>query len=107
MSVSSCFRTTFANKRVHRSQTLLEPALQHFYPNFPLIQDKVSPEKRLLIRLQVLGLFGNRFTADRMYSRRKWEKLSQQFQTLFSQKQKTFSLIFIAFLEFTQNFAHF
>ena len=47
------------------------------------------------------------FTADRMYSSHRWEKLQQQVQTFLSQKQRTFSLVSIALLESTQNFAHF
>ena len=64
---------------------------------------KTSP----LLISQVLGLFGNRFTADRMYSRHRWEKIPQQIQALLSQKPRTFSRIFIEFLEATQNFSHF
>ena len=60
-----------------------------------------------LVRSELLGLFANRFTADRMYSRHIWKKLHHQVQLLLSQKRKTFSSIFIAFLESTQNFAHF
>ena len=42
-----------------------------------------------------------------MYSRHRWEKLPQQLQTLLSQKQKTFSAIFIAFSESTEKISHF
>ena len=42
-----------------------------------------------------------------MYSCDRWGELPQQVQTLLSQKRKTFSEIFIAFLECTQNLAHF
>ena len=47
------------------------------------------------------------FTSDSMYSRHRWEKLQQQVQTLLSQNKKTFSQIFIAFLQSTQTSAHF
>ena len=60
-----------------------------------------------LFRSEILGLFGNRFTADRMYPRHTWENLQKQVQTLLCQKQSLCSSIFIAFLECTQNFAHF
>ena len=64
-------------------QTLLSQTRpQHFYPNFPLIQDKVSWKPSLLVRSEFLGLFGNPFTANRMYSRERCEKLQQQVQTL-------------------------
>ena len=64
---------------------------------------KTSP----LVRSKVLGLFGSRFTADRMYSCYRWKKFPQQFQRLLSHKRRTFSEIFIAFSESTQNFAYF
>ena len=60
-----------------------------------------------LVISEILGLFGNRFTADRRYSCHRWEKLPQQFRTLLSQKKRTFPLIFIAFLESAQKVAHF
>ena len=107
MPVSSCFRTPFASKRVHGSQTLLESALQHFHPNFSLIKDNLSWKTSLLARSEILGLFGNTLTTDHMSSRHRWDKLMQQVQMLLSQKQKIFSGIFIEFLESTQNFAHF
>ena len=107
LRVSSCFRTHFASKGVHGSQTLLEPALQRFYPNFSLIWDKVSWKRSPLVRSKILGLFCNTFNADRMSSFHRLEKLSRQVQTLLSQKRRTFSDIFLAFSECTQNFAHF
>ena len=94
-------------KRFHRSQTLLEVPLQQFYPNFPLIYKKVSWKTSPLVRSEILGLFGNRFTVDCMYSRRQWQKVNPKFQTLISQKRRTLSEIFIAFLESTQNSAPF
>ena len=107
MPLSSCFRSPFASQRVHESQTLLERALQHLHPNFPLIQEKLSSKTSLLIRSEILGLFGQTLTADLMYSRHICQKLWQKVQTLLSQKRGTFSRIFIAFMESPQNFAHF
>ena len=107
MPASSTFRTPFTCKRVHGSQALLEPAPEIFYLNFPLIQDKTSLKTSPLVRFEILGLFANSFTADRMYSCHIWEKLPQQIQMLFSKKRKKFSAIFIAFLLSTKNFAEF
>ena len=42
---------------------------------------KTSP----LVRYKILELFGYTFGADHMYSRQRWEKLTQQVQTLLSQ----------------------
>ena len=105
--VNSCLRTPFDSKRVQGSETLLEPALQHFYPNFPSIQDKLSCKSSFSVRSEILELFRNTLTGDHMYSRRRWEKFPQKVQTLLSQKWKKLSEIFIAFLEYTQNFPHF
>ena len=55
----------------------------------------------------MLGLFGNKLSADNMNSCRRWEKFLKQVQTLFSQKQKLFFQSFSAFFESTQNTGHF
>ena len=102
-----CFRTPLKSQRLHGSPTLLKPALQHFYPNFPLIYDKFSWKTSLLLESKILGLFGNTLTADNMYSRQRWEKFWQQVQTVLSQKGKTFSENFIAFWQSTRTFWHF
>ena len=87
----------FASKLVHRSQTLLEPPLQHFYLNFPLIHEKLSWKTSPLVRLEILRLFGNTLTADHMYSHHRSEKLPEQVERLISQKGTKFSGLFIAF----------
>ena len=56
---------------------------------------------------EILRLFVNTLTADDKYSRRNVENLRQQFETPLSEKQKTFSGFFIAFLKCAWNFAHF
>ena len=61
----------------------------------------------LLVISETLGLFGNTMTADHMYFRHRWEKFPKQVQTQLSQKQKTFSGNFIAFLKSGENFRHF
>ena len=97
MSVSSCFRTPFASKRVHVSQILLERAIKHLSPKFPLIKEKLSWKISTLVRSEILGLFSNTLTADHMYSRHRWEKLWQKVQTLLPQKRKTFSEFLLEF----------
>ena len=42
MAESSYFRRPFPIQSVDGSQTLLKSARQHLYPNFPLIEDKLS-----------------------------------------------------------------
>ena len=56
---------------------------------------------------EILRPFVNALTADDKYSGSKMKNLRQQFQTPLSQKQKTFSGFFIAFLKCAWNSKHF
>ena len=67
----------------------------------------MSWRKSPLVTSAILGQFGNTFTANRMYSHHRLEKLTEQIQTLLSQKRRTFPAILFAVLECTQNFSHF
>ena len=55
----------------------------------------------------MLRLFVNALTADDQYSGSNMQNLPQQFQTALSQKQKTISRFFIAFLKCAWNLEHF
>ena len=59
--------------------------------------------KSALFKFEILGLIVNRLTADDKYSRRNIHNLTQVLQTAISQKQKTFSGIFITYLKFITN----
>ena len=67
----------------------------------------MSWKKSALVRDKILGLFVNTLTAEYMYSGGNMLTLTQQVQTPFSLKQKTFSAFFIAFLKSTLNGEHF
>ena len=54
-----------------------------------------------------LKTFVNALTADDKYSGSNMQNLLQQLQTILSQKQKTFSGFFIAFLKCALNLEHF
>ena len=56
---------------------------------------------------EILRVFVNTLTADDKYSGSNMQNLVQHFQTPLSQKQKTFSGFFIAFLKCTWNLEHF
>ena len=56
---------------------------------------------------EILRLFVNALTADDRYSSSNIQNLPQQFQTPLSQKQKTFSGFFIAFLKCAWNLEYF
>ena len=56
---------------------------------------------------EILRPFVNGLTADDKYSDTNIKNILQQFQTPLSPKQKTFSVIFIAFLKCAWNLEHF
>ena len=59
--------------------------------------------KSAIFKFEILGLIVNRLTADDKYSRPNIQNLTQELQTAISQKQKTFSGIFITHLESITN----
>ena len=61
----------------------------------------------MLVLRKVLRLFVNLLTEDGKYSLLYRDNLTQPIQILLSQKQKTFSRFFSAFLKSTLNFEHF
>ena len=61
----------------------------------------------MLVLCKILRLFVNTLTDDGKYSLLYRENLTQPIQILLSQKRKTFSQFFYAFLKSTLNFAHF
>ena len=56
-----------------------------------------------MFKFEILGLIVNRFTADDKCSRRNIQILTQELQTAISDKQKTFSGIFITYLKSITN----
>ena len=97
----SFFRTPFGNQNVNGFQTPLKVGRHVYYPFSPWISGKLSYEKTALLWSKILRLFPNTLTADGRYSCRNMPNFVQQLQTLLSEKRKTFSGIFIAFLKCT------
>ena len=67
----------------------------------------MSWTKSAIVGSEILTLFVNRLTTDFKYSRRNILNFTQQLESPFSQKQKTFSRFFIAFLKCELNLEHF
>ena len=61
----------------------------------------------MLVLCKFLRLLVKTLTDDEKYSLLYRENLTQPIQILLSQKRKTFSIFFCAFLKSTLNFAHF
>ena len=68
---------------------------------------KLSWKKSQSVWYEILRLFVNALTADDKYSGTNMQNLPQQFQTLLSQKQKTFSGFLIACLKYAWNLENF
>ena len=67
----------------------------------------MSCKKSPSVWYEILRLFVNALNVDDKYSDSNMQNFPQQFQTPLSQKQKTFSGFFIAFLKFALNLEHF
>ena len=63
--------------------------------------------KSAFVRSEILTLFFNTLTTDDKYSRRNMMNFTQQFEPPLSQRQKTFSEFFLAFLKCALNLKHF
>ena len=104
MSKKSRFRGPFDKQHGKRAQALLKSASQHLYHIHRSLPRKLSWKKSLLLTCQILGLLVNTSAADEKYPLLKRDSLTITFQMQLSQKQKTFSESFAAFLKFRLNF---
>ena len=106
-SKRSCFRPPFANERVNGFKTLLKSARHSYYPLLSSIRGKLSWKKSRSVWYEILRLFVHALTADYKYCGSNMQNFTRQFQTPLSQKQKTVSRFFIAFLKCASNLEHF
>ena len=67
----------------------------------------MSWTKSAFVRSEILTLFFNTLTTDDKYSRRNMLNFTQQIEAPLSQRQKTFSGFFLAFLKCALNLEHF
>ena len=107
MSKKSHFRGHFDKQHDKRAQTLLKSASQHLSHIHRSLPRKLSWKKSLLLTCKILGLLVNTLAADEKYPVLNRDNLTIPIQMQLSQKQKTFSQFFAAFLKSTLNFKHF
>ena len=107
MSKKSCFRRPFDKEYGKRAQALLKYGSQYLYHNHLSLVRKLCSKKSLLLTSQILGLLVNTLAADEKYPVLSRDNLTIPIQMQLSQKQKTFSQFFAAFLKSTLNFKHF
>ena len=86
----SCFGTPFPSQRVHGTQTVLKAVSRVVYPNFPLMQDKLSQKTSLVTRwLQITcvlptikGLFGKTLKPHHLKNKTQFLKFLLHFWNL-------------------------
>ena len=107
MSKRSRFRRPFDKQQGKRAQALFKSASQCLYHIHQSLPSQVSWKKSLLLTWKILGLLLNTLAADEKYLVLHRDNLTIPIQMQLSQKQKTFSQFFAAFLKSTLNFKHF
>ena len=99
MSKNSHFRRPFDKQHGKRAQALLKSASQHLYHIHSSLPSELTWKKSLFLTCQILGLLVNTLAADEKYPVLNRDNLTIPIQMQFSQKKKTFSELFAAFLE--------
>ena len=107
MSKKSHLRGCFDKQYGIRAKTLLKSPSQHLFRIHWSLVRKLSSRKSLLLTCQILGPPVNTLAADERYPVLNRDDLSVGSQIQLSQKQKTFSQFFAAFLKFSLNFQYF
>ena len=100
------FWKPFGSERVSQSQKLPKSAENYFYFTFPSFSANASQNKSFSVWWKILGPLFYRLPSNYKYSASKTKNLSLTIKTKLPWKLKTFSQIFIPFLESTLNFQH-
>ena len=101
------FRTHFDSQHVKASQVLAKSPRERFYHVFSSFSEKLIWNMSPLVLGKILGVFINTMTADGKYPIQDCENLQLPIQMELSEKRKTLSQFFVAFLECTSKFKHF
>ena len=107
MFKKSYFRGPFDKQHGKRAQALLKSASQHLYHIHRSLPRKLSWKKSLLLTCKILGLLVNTLATDEKYPVVNRDNLTIPIQMQLSEKQKSFSIIFTAFLKCRLNFQYF
>ena len=107
MPKNSNFKESFDKQHGKCAQTLLKFPWQHLYDIYWSLWRQLTCKKSLLVTWKISRLFPNTLSADGKYSLLNTDNLTQPIQMQLSQKEKTFSNFFSAFLKSSLNFEHF
>ena len=100
-------RRCFDKQHDKHAQALLKSASEDLYHIHRSLPKKLSWKKSLLMRCKILALLLNTLAADEKYLVLHRDNLTIPIQMQLSQKQKTFSEFFAAFLKSRLNFKYF
>ena len=107
MFKKSYFRGPFDKQHGKRAQALLKSVSQYLYHIHRSLSRKLSWKKSLLVTCEILGLLLKILATDEKYPVLNRDNLTIPIQMQLSQKQKTFSEFFAAFLKSRLNFKYF
>ena len=107
MSKKSSLRGPIDEPFGKRAQARFKSASLHLYHIYRSLSSQLSWKKSLLLTCQILGLLVNTLAADEKYPVLNRDNLTIPIQMELSQKQKTFSEFFAAFLKSYLNFERF
>ena len=107
MPKKSCLRKPFDKQHGEHAQTVLRSESEHLYQNHWSMPSQLSWKTSLWLTCQIFWLLVNTFAANEKYPVLTRDNLAIPIQMQLSQKQKTFSQFFTAFLKFRLNFKYF
>ena len=107
MSKKSRFSGPFEKQYGRPSQALLKSASEHIYLIHWVLGTQLSSKNFLLLTWKILRLVVNTLAVDKKYLVLNRDNLTIPIQMQLSEKQKTFSQFFSAFLKSSLNFKHF
>ena len=107
MSSKSHFRGSFHKKYGKRAQRLFKSSSQQHYHIHWSLARKLSSKKSLLLTCQILALLVNTLARDKKYPVLNRDNLRIRIKIQLSEKKKTFSEFFAAFLKSRLNFEDF
>ena len=107
MSKKSRFGGCIDKQYGKRAETLSKSASHHLYQIHWSMAMKLCSKESLLLTCPILGLLVNTLATDEKYPVLNRDNLTIPIQMQLSQKQKTFSEFFAAFLKSRLNFKYF
>ena len=107
LTIQRRLKTLFDSQHVKRFQTLVKPSWEHFYQIFSSLWGEIIWKTSPWFKFGIIGLFANTWTAHYKYPVPDCGNLLFPIQIQLSEKQKSFSLLFIPLMESPPNFEHF